>query len=548
MRIGERVKSMIQNWLQIQPAQASTITILEPLSFEAQCMRNRILYRGDPSEIEQFFKQAAQAGDTVAQGRFWAAVPSKGLRVRKIHSGLPGAIVDILADIVVTDMLDAEIKDSEQAAKWAEIAEDNDLRELLTEALQGTLAIGDGAFKISYDTDVSQLPIIEFFSGEQVEFELQRGRIKAVRFKSTKMVNDRAYYLTEIYGVGYIRYELKNDTGADVPLATVPELADLKDLTFAGDVMLAVPLIIYKSPKWEGRGRSIFDRKIDCFDALDESISQWQDALRLGRIKRYIPRSMIPINPETGKEISPNPFDNQFIATKSNPAETGQDKITTDQPTIDFNGMLATYINALDLCLQGLISPSTIGIDVKKLDNAEAQREKEKATLYTRNKIISVVSKALPELIKACLIADYNLHEQAIKEVEATVSFGEYANPSFEAQVETIGKAASSQIMSIETQVDELYGDSKDDDWKAAEVSRIKNERGIAEMTEPATVPGGFAAEETDEGSGQLNTDLPPDGKVPDGLDGKKPKATRGVGGKRGIRVDTVAGVTASVD
>lgn len=529
--IGGRIKEMIKNWLQIQPAQGSSIIIQEPLSFEAQCMRNRIIYRGDPSEIEQFFKQAAQMGDTVAQGRFWAAVPSSGLRIRKIHSGLPGAIVDILADIVVTDMLDAEIADKEQAAKWTEIAEENDHRELLTEALQEVLAFGDGAFKISFDTTITPYPIIEFFSGEQVEFVYNRGRVKEVHFKSVRQVKTKTFYLTEIYGIGFIRYELRNDNGVEVDLSTVPELAGLEDLTFVGDVMLAVPLLIYKSPKWEGRGRSIFDRKIDCFDALDEVISQWQDALRLGRIKRYIPKSLVPINPDTGKEISPNPFDNQFIAVRGSMAEGAKEQIVTDQPTIDYEGMLATYINSLDLCLQGLISPSTLGIDVKKLDNAEAQREKEKATLYTRNKIISVMSKVLPELIKACLIADWNLHKLPIGEVVATVGFGEYANPSFEAQVETIGKAAASQIMSIETQVDELYGDSKDEVWKKAEVARIKQERGIAEVMEPTTAPHGFAREGVDGSFGADNNDLPGDGESPDGLDDSKPQASRGVGG-----------------
>lgn len=34
--------------------------------------------------------------------------------------------------------------------------------------------------------------------------------------------------------------------------------------------------------------------------------------------------------------------------------------------------------------------------------------------------------------------------------------------------------------MSVETSVDELYGDSKSEDWKAEEVQRIKEEQGIA--------------------------------------------------------------------
>lgn len=39
--------------------------------------------------------------------------------------------------------------------------------------------------------------------------------------------------------------------------------------------------------------------------------------------------------------------------------------------------------------------------------------------------------------------------------------------------------------MSVDAAVDELYGDDKDNDWKAEEVSRIKSELGIAELEEP---------------------------------------------------------------
>ena len=39
--------------------------------------------------------------------------------------------------------------------------------------------------------------------------------------------------------------------------------------------------------------------------------------------------------------------------------------------------------------------------------------------------------------------------------------------------------------MSTKTQVDELYGDDKDEKWKAEEVRRIKEERGILEVDEP---------------------------------------------------------------
>ena len=167
-------------------------------------------------------------------------------------------------------------------------------------------------------------------------------------------------------------------------------------------------------------------------------------------------------------------------------SENAQNKIDVEQPAIPHDSYLASYTTALDLCLQGIISPSTLGIDVKKLDNAEAQREKEKATLYTRNAIVEALQESLPYVISTCINAYHILLRQPIEDVKMEIPFGEYANPSFESQVETVAKGKQGGIMSIEAAVEELYGDSKDEDWKAKEVKRLKNEQGITEVDEPA--------------------------------------------------------------
>ena len=147
---------------------------------------------------------------------------------------------------------------------------------------------------------------------------------------------------------------------------------------------------------------------------------------------------------------------------------------------------MASYITALDLCLQGIISPSTLGIDTKKLDNADAQREKEKTTLYTRNAIVEALQETLPEVVSAALNAYNILMKKPVEEVKVDIPFGEYANPSFESQVETLAKARPGvALMSVEAQVEELYGDSRDDEWKQEEIARLKAEQGIAEVAEP---------------------------------------------------------------
>ena len=233
------------------------------------------------------------------------------------------------------------------------------------------------------------------------------------------------------------------------------------------------------------------------------------DALRAGRAKSYIPECLVPHDPETGQVIRPNPFDNRYFASDNDMSEKAENKINTDQPDIPHESYLASYCTALDLCLQGIISPSTLGIDVKKLDNSEAQREKEKTTLYTRDAIIGALQETLPELVSVTINAYNILLKKSVEEVEVDVSFGEYANPSFESQVETLAKARPGvPLMSIEAQVEELYGDRKEEDWKKEEVARLKAEQGIAELEEPGVnqAAGSFQVNlkggDADEGQG----------------------------------------------
>lgn len=53
----------------------------------------------------------------------------------------------------------------------------------------------------------------------------------------------------------------------------MPELAGLSDVVWNDNFIMAVPMMFYKSARYKGRGKSIFDAKIDNFDALDEAWS-----------------------------------------------------------------------------------------------------------------------------------------------------------------------------------------------------------------------------------------------------------------------------------
>lgn len=493
MSFIERVKGMIRSWLEIQPAPGRGMTIREPVSHETNVLRNKIWYRGDASELDQLFKLLGD--DAVGRARFWAAAPEDE-NIRKAHSGLPGIMADTLAGVVKADLDDLDFEDQAAAAQWETLAEENNFADLVNQAVADTLVTGDGAFKISLDPEVSDRPILEFWGADRVDYVRRHGRICEVHFISP--VGDRGRLLKEIYSTGSVRYVLL-EGDKELPLDAEEDTADLRPVSFEGDFMLAVPLQFWPSSRWRGRGRSIYDSKTDAFDAHDEIISQWMDAVRAGRVQRYIPESLLPRDENTGALRSLSRFGADFVSIGTSSKENAEDKIDTVQPEIRYEAFLASYTSTLDMCLQGIMSPATLGIDVGKMSSAEAQREKKDITGMTRGAITSALEKALPALAQAALAAEDILMGGAPGEYEATVSFGEYGAPSFDSRVQTIGEAATASVMSVEAQVDELWGSSKDDAWKAQEVARIKFERGIEQAAEPRIGERESAMEGVDE-------------------------------------------------
>jgi hypothetical protein len=418
-------------------------------------------------------------------------------------------MVDILSAIVVGDMLEPEM-DAGLQERWEAFCNENDFEDILLGALQDALSSGDGAFKINIDTDLSDQPLLEFFGADKVDYEYKRGKLQAVIFKTEYCNKGNKYQLHERYSKGKVQYKLFGPNDKEYPLDTIPDTEGLEDVTFSGDYIMAVPLKIYKSPKYKNRGQAIYDKKSDAFDALDETLSTWIDGLRASRTKQYIPENLIPKDKD-GVSRKPDVF-NPWIAVNGSLAEDNKEKIETVQGDFVTSALLESYVSFLDVCLQGILSPSTLGIDVKKLDNADAQREKEKTTMYTRDTIIKALKGALEKLFDAIMKTQDNMLNKTPPEegYEATFEWGQYANPSFEAQVETLVKAKQGQIMSTEKIVDELYGDTMDETEKEEEVARIKEEYGGGMTTaEPSVGDNEMFGGEEDEGNLEGNAQEP---------------------------------------
>ena len=118
-KLNENIKKSLRSWLNVLPANPYNFQINEIMDFEGHAIRNRIWYRGDSNELEQFYKQNRETADKY---KFWASTCTPGMEIRKIHVGLPGLTVRTLVSVVMPDMGEFEFTDKKQETEWKEIS------------------------------------------------------------------------------------------------------------------------------------------------------------------------------------------------------------------------------------------------------------------------------------------------------------------------------------------------------------------------------------------------------------------------------------------
>ena len=170
--MADSVRSGIRSFLQISPPQHSTFHITERLDYYGNAAVNRIWVRGDADELQELY---CSLPGTVSRVRFWAAASSAGNEINKLHTGIPSIMRKIITHIVISDMGAIRI-DGKWQQDWKCIENDNHFKDLLEEAIKEILTVGDGAFKISFEPRLTDLPIIEFIPGDRLEYIMEIGR------------------------------------------------------------------------------------------------------------------------------------------------------------------------------------------------------------------------------------------------------------------------------------------------------------------------------------------------------------------------------------
>lgn len=131
------LKNMVRNWLDIKESPGVTVAIQEYDTFESNNFKNQLWFRGNATELHQFY---TQVDDGMGKSKFWSAVATDGINFRKIHTGLPSLIVETLSDIVIDNLNYVKITNNEEKQKiWEEIQEENNFKDIVKQAIEDIL-------------------------------------------------------------------------------------------------------------------------------------------------------------------------------------------------------------------------------------------------------------------------------------------------------------------------------------------------------------------------------------------------------------------------
>lgn len=454
----------------------ATGTILFDKDFYLE--QNKVLYKGDTSEILRFYKTHRPKNQLYTTNLFWRVVTGN-LPIQ--HYPLANIITKTMVNLLFSDNPRIEAlsgnmsKDKKLNATLDDILNENNFGDLLQRSVELESYSGIVAFKFVMDPDFSDLPIIQAYPKEDVEVIRQYDRVSEVVFKDYYEAKDNDYILWTICGRGYIDYKLFKDGKKleEVSVDTLDETRGLsrlelmnKDGTPYKDI-----LAVYKENK--AGGMSDYNNLYDDFAALDEIYSNMVDFIRKSRIKTYIPETLLDQDVKTGRRSQRNEYDSsEIVLHDSNPAGTTQE---VKRDIVDINNSIQGYKDAFNNTLLNALStaglsPCSIGLDISGANSsALALNIRERVSLRTRAEKQKRWSEALEKLAKILLslsgakVVEGKMYLETYDK-DIKVTFPEYETPSFQEQVASLSQALDANLIDLESALKMLYPDKSEEE------------------------------------------------------------------------------------
>ena len=458
--IDKRIKNYskgVGSGMQYNPLLVSMESNYNDKHMTRRILENSVWYSGIEQDLAYFYRKEAKKfyrkGEaSESMNYFWANLNQK---FRKIHSGFPQLICEKMVDLVTSTgyKIKVEGKDEEKYQEILDnILEDNKFKSvLLGKSLETESWSGGVAWKMSYQPEISEYPIIESWQPENYTNTMVSGRVVEDIFYIYYDKGTLKYRLSEIYGVdkkigAYIDYKLEQlafggtSSAQEKPkwvLASMKDLEQTKELKRIDFKGYFKRLSLYKANKlpnsefrYSNVGESDFAGSYGAFDAVDEIISTWIQEFRDGKLYRYFPEELMPKDKD-GNMVNMDEFKKDHVVFADTPSENVEkQKITYAQGEVRVEKHIESYkVWVAQILNNSGLSPLTVGVTgLEAIDaSAESQQEREKVSIRTRNKKIELWTEFLEDYLKTVLefylIADGGTK---MPELDIIVTFNDY--------------------------------------------------------------------------------------------------------------------------
>lgn len=455
-----------------------------------------VWYNGSDSELLNFYTKN-ETIDYAYEPWFWRnkdcyfwSVASTENDIKRTHQGLARDMIDTMVNILGFPSMSVGMDDKGKAQNELDAILDSfDFWSLYHDRQTPlTLVEGWGAWKIGWDLSLSDRPFARYYDASHVDFAIRDCFVVGIIYKNWYVDrNDQRYLITETHQRHGKDLEIITDCFKTVPgdEATL-ERIDPKECPFMEGIipevtitnypgLMGTPSIFFSDPSGRNYGRSVYTDKVSEFDDLDQNRSQDANAVRASSVQKTMDTNYLERDPVTHLPKQPKVFDLKFISVKGpkdadGTPQSGNEPIKVYQPQLNLAQYSPDAVQIVMDIIQGYMSPATLGIDVAKKDNADAQREKEKVTIFTRNGIIRQESRVLSKVASELLCANEYLksdkHLITVPEYKVQVKFPKFADESFENKLKTLGDAYANDCLSTHEYVEDLYGEDMSDDRK----------------------------------------------------------------------------------
>lgn len=370
-----------------------------------------------------------------------------------------------------------------------DIIDSNDLIRLIQEEQEPlTLVDGWGAYKITWGGD-SDMPQVHYYDAEHVRVHRKGSTVLGMTFLDWYGdLKGNRYLVAETRlmrnGQGMVRYDCFRDLANGSVVAM--DRGDAKLFTDAVDLdglpcLFAVPTSFYADTKNGLPGRSVFNGKYDVFDDLDQAFSQSSNTVR-----RSTPVEEFDLDycerDRNGMPLMPKLFERRYVAVRGMKnalgEKSGSGPVTVTQPNLNIDMYNRAIETLMKKAISGHLSPTTIGLDTERKDNADAQRESEKITIFTRNHLANREKSILERLLNQCLMAyEYissEKHQITCTDYGISVEYDEFGNESFESKITTLAPVLANEGISPKMYVGKVYGNRISEAEKKEEIEWLE--------------------------------------------------------------------------